>query len=197
MACPPNIISRSRCSTCARPSTWVVSHAGEYHWDLDRIVLSGDSSGAYYVLYLLALTTDPYLGSRLGLPVPALHFVGAYLQDGVYDLEQLIHTPLLGPLAQFRVRDVMGAWKKRFDAHPDKELCSPGNYVIAAFPAKLLLAVSPWNLTGRGQAKALQKQLEKNGISVALHSERRTKTEELAASWIRSVCEVSPEPEKR
>lgn len=53
---------------------WVEAHAEEYHFDLDNMILSGDSAGGYYVLLVCALFHSQELRDYFGVTLPGFSF---------------------------------------------------------------------------------------------------------------------------
>ena len=53
---------------------WVAEHAEEYHFDLDRVALSGDSAGGYYVLLTAAVMNSEELQTWFEVTKPAFDF---------------------------------------------------------------------------------------------------------------------------
>ena len=53
---------------------WMEDHAGEYHFDLDHVGISGDSAGGYYVLLTAAIMTQPELQEYFEVKKPAFDF---------------------------------------------------------------------------------------------------------------------------
>ena len=53
---------------------WVAEHAEEYHFDLNRVAISGDSAGGYYVLMTAALMTNESLRDYFEVELPGFDF---------------------------------------------------------------------------------------------------------------------------
>ncbi len=143
---------------------WMVDHADEYNFDLSKIMVGGDSSGGWCALYMLDLATDPTLHERLGIPAMKAKPAAAYLNCGMFDLRKVLHTFPVGAVAGLLTYDVMGAGKKKFEQSPDKDLCSPINYVNANFPRTIFTSYSKWDALCYGQTQNLLKLLDQYGV---------------------------------
>lgn len=160
----PKYDFRESLDMLCRAADWVADHAAEYHMDPERVMVAADSAGAYYGLFLLEIATNGNLAYRLGIQPPKLKFAGALFQCGFYDLEMLIHLPVLGRPLGILTQGTMGAAKSSFDAHPDKELCSPVNFVNEEFPRKIFLSHAKHDYIAHGQTRKLKLMLDRAGV---------------------------------
>ena len=70
---------------------WVSAHAENYHYDTERVFLSGDSAGGYIVSLLAAVLNTPDLQEYYGVTPPdGLNFCGYILTCPMADQEDLI-----------------------------------------------------------------------------------------------------------
>ena len=145
-------------------ANWVYDHADEYNFDLDKIVVGGDSSGGWCALYLLDLATNPTLHEELGIPELKFKPAAAYLNCGMYDLRKMLHTFPVAPVSGVLTYDTMGYGKRTFEQSPDKELISPINFVNGDFPRTLFLSYAKWDALCYGQTQNLMKLLDKYGV---------------------------------
>ena len=78
---------------------WAVEHAEEYHLDLSRVGISGDSAGGYYVLLTAAIMTQPELQEYFEVTKPAFDFSAYVTTCPATDplaLRELLGDPGLG-----------------------------------------------------------------------------------------------------
>lgn len=143
---------------------WVADNAKKYNFDLDRVMVGGDSSGGYCALYLMDLSTDEALRKELNIQPFAFDFAGAYLNCGIYDMRKMLHTPVIGLVSGLLTKDMMGAYKREFEFHPDRELCSPIHYVNARFPKEIFLTYAKYDALCFGQTQQLMERLEECGV---------------------------------
>jgi acetyl esterase/lipase len=68
---------------------WIKENSGKYFGDKNRIVLAGDSAGAYLTAFASCISTNEELASRVSLKpsLSADEIRGIMLFSGVYDLE--------------------------------------------------------------------------------------------------------------
>ncbi len=82
-------------------ANYIENLAEKYNIDLDNIIVTGDSSGAYTASFLEALSCNKELGEALGCPKLNVKFKGALLMCGIYDLEVLLKgTKLMGVIPE-------------------------------------------------------------------------------------------------
>lgn len=142
---------------------WVVDHAEEYNFNLDRVMVGGDSSGGYMGLGCINLTNNAEYRKVIGVDEVKLQFAGSYLNCGIYDLHKMLHTPVIGLVAGVLSKDTMGAWKRQFDTHPDAYHCSPINYVTKDFPKEAFFTYAKYDALCFGQTQNLLKKLDAYG----------------------------------
>ena len=143
---------------------WVVDHADEYNFDVDKIMVGGDSSGGWCALYELDLSSDESLHAELGIPAMKAKPAAAYLNCGMFDLRKMLHTFPVAPVSGVLTYDTMGAGKRTFEQSPYKELISPINYVNANFPKTIFATYSKWDALCYGQTQNLLKKLDALGV---------------------------------
>jgi acetyl esterase/lipase len=68
---------------------WIQEHAARYGGDSQRLVLAGESAGAYLAAMTACLCTNERLAERIGLlpSVPGHHIKGTVLLCGLFDLQ--------------------------------------------------------------------------------------------------------------
>lgn len=142
---------------------WVADHAEEYGFNLDRVMVGGDSSGAYMGLACINLTNNAEYRQVIGVEEVKLHFAGSYLNCGIYDLYKMLHTPVIGLVAGVLSKDAMGAWKRQFDTHPDAYHSSPIHYVTGDFPKEAFFTYAKYDALCFGQTQNLLKKLDEFG----------------------------------
>lgn len=143
---------------------WLNKNARKYNLDTKRVCFGGDSSGGYCALYLTDICTNKKLREELGFKKPSITPAGLYTCCGIFDLEKMLHIPVLGLVSGLLSRDVMGATKKQFKSHPDRELCSPINYVNKNFPKEIFVNYSKKDLLCGGQSDKLMELYDKYGL---------------------------------
>lgn len=185
----PTFKFRDAVKMLTESANWVAAHADEYNFDLGRIMVGGDSSGGWCALYLLALATDPALREELDIDRFNLKFAGAYLNCGMYDLDKLVHLPVVGPIGGILTKDIMGAGKRKFDKHPDRVLCSPINYINADFPKEIFVTYSKYDAICTGQGQNLLKKLDQSSVPYQeYHSTNPIMNHDFMFNWCGGQC---------
>ena len=67
--------------------TWTADHAGDYHMDMERLFVVGDSAGGQLACQYIAMLTDPAFGAMYDFPLPDLRVKAAALNCGHYRFE--------------------------------------------------------------------------------------------------------------
>ena len=141
---------------------WLGANAEKYNLDLSRIMISGDSAGAYYALCLICLTIDKGLQKELGVQT-SLKFSAAALVCGVYDFGLLLKNSSLPNIARLVFNDITGIEPSGLDSYEWKNLCRITDYINADFPP-CFVTYSQNDIFCRGQEEGLLEALKKNGV---------------------------------
>lgn len=145
--------------------------AETYSLDLNKIVLTGDSAGAYYSSHLAAAMTNETLKTGLRLPDFKIKLKAVMSFSGAYNIEQAVDQKL--PFGMTRVigNDLLGMkLKKDFSNLPEYPLLNyltTTDYVTEAFP-KTFLTYAKQDLFLAGQGEAFAEKLKECGIDVTI-----------------------------
>lgn len=66
----------------------------EYNIDIDRIVITGDSSGAFLASYIACVKFNPEIAEKLNLPQVEINIAALILHSGPYNMEAMINEDL-------------------------------------------------------------------------------------------------------
>lgn len=141
---------------------WLGSNAAKYNLDLSRIMISGDSAGAYYALFLVCLSLDSRLQGELGVHTD-LKFSAAAFVCGVYDVVALLKKCYLPNVAVNIFKDITGIEPSELEGYRWKNLCTITDYINADFPP-CFITHSQNDIFCRGQAEILEEALIRNGV---------------------------------
>ncbi len=98
---PPKVCFPQVTYDWVNAANYMVKLSEKYNIDLDNIVVTGDSSGAYTASFLEALSCNKALGEKLGCPTLNVKFKAALLMCGIYDLQVLLRgTKLFGVIPE-------------------------------------------------------------------------------------------------
>lgn len=141
---------------------WLGNNAAKYNLDLSRIMISGDSAGAYYALCLICLSIDKNLQRELGVHTD-LRFGAAAFVCGVYDVVALLKNCPIPNIARLIFKDITGIEPSELDGYEWKNLCRITDYINADFPP-CFITHSKNDIFCRGQTEILEEALKKNGV---------------------------------
>ncbi len=68
--------------------------AEEYSIDLDKIIITGDSAGAYLASYIAAVKYNPELAETLSIPEVSIDIAALVLNSGPYNLPSMLSTKI-------------------------------------------------------------------------------------------------------
>ncbi len=120
----------------AEAMRWCWENVGILGGDRERVILAGDSAGAYLASTFAAALEDPHLMRELDFyrDPPVKRLAGLLLFYGIYDLEKVMATgfPMVGKMA----RDFLGSDPEGF--HHRAALASPLRHVGPGWPPTFL-----------------------------------------------------------
>lgn len=140
---PPEIVFPEMLRDCVDGVNYLEALAGEYNLDMDKIVITGDSSGGYLSVYTTALSCDENLCKELGVPEVRVKFAALAPCCGIYDMNLLMahYMPLemiqqmLGMLIGMHIdRDM-----KNIAESPWYKYLSPGDFANDRWPAAYVI----------------------------------------------------------
>lgn len=149
---------------------FIYDNAERYSLDLDRVLISGDSSGAYLSSMLIAATLSEELRAACKVE-PKLQIGAAVLICGLYDLETALKKPPFH-LGYGLLRDITGHRKiKDFHNYELRNLCNSMNFVGEGFPPTFISAAK-FDVLCKGQGEAFLKKLNEKGVYNESHVAR-------------------------
>lgn len=147
--------------------------AEKYSLDLNKIVLTGDSAGAYYSSHLAAAMTNETLKEGLGLPDVSVGISAVMSFSGAYNIEKAIDQKL--PFGMTRVigSDLLGMKLKKdfsnLSEYPLLNYLNTTDYVTEAFP-KTFLTYAKQDFFVSGQGETFAAKLKECGVPVTVDS---------------------------
>ena len=94
---PPEVVLPELSYDWVDAANFLVKLSEKYNIDLDNIIVTGDSSGAYTATFLEAYSCNPSIKEIMGCPELKVSFRGAMLMCGIYDMKVLLEgTKLFG-----------------------------------------------------------------------------------------------------
>lgn len=109
----PKAVFPENCNDCVDALNFLIELAKEYPIDLDRVIISGDSSGAYMATYITALAFDDELRKSIGGHEIKIKPAALASFCGIYDVETLLHVPVPFGIIQDTASQLLGMKIKR------------------------------------------------------------------------------------
>ena len=137
---------------CANAFNSLVDMADKYGFDKQKILVCGDSAGAYYCAQLCALQCSGELCEKFGVSLKG-KIAGAILDCGVYDLEKALGRKIAFNLTGGIVKDYLGIELKDIATYEKYDMLSPIDYVNENFPETFITyAEKDFFCGGQGEA---------------------------------------------
>ena len=141
---------------------WVEKYSTKYNLDLSKIVISGDSAGAYYASMLACISQSKMLQEKLKININ-LTFAGVVLNCGLYDLQSVLEKRLAFDLNSKIFESYTGIAKDQVDKYKYKDYCSPLEFITNKFPPTFLIYAEK-DIFCAGQTERFAKNLEEKDI---------------------------------
>ena len=144
-----------------RAFNWVIDHAGQYHFDTSRMLVTGDSSGAYYAAMLAMIPDHAALTEAYGM----MHgrFSAALYLCGVYDIGASLKHRLPFGITTGVCVDISGRKPKDLASWQYFPLLSPLDYVTENHPPCMVI-YSKKDFFAKGQAETFLAALRQCGV---------------------------------
>jgi acetyl esterase/lipase len=157
----PEVICPKPLQSLVCAFNWVIDHAEEYHMDTRRMLVTGDSSGAYYASLLAMLPDNPVLQQVYGQMKG--RFTHAVYICGIYDIaDSLAHHLPLG-ITTGVCRDISGRKPKQLTDWEYLPYISPVDFVTSGHP-KALVIYAQKDFFAKGQAETLIGKIRAEGV---------------------------------
>ena len=148
---------------------WLYDHSEEYHIDMTKVTLAGESAGGYFITYMAAMSLDHTLYDKLGIDFKHRDEfkVNALVSNcGAVDFGRLIDNKFLG--IKYMINAFTGFSHKEIRANLDKDeikILSPE--VKEGFPPTMLIYAK--NDFLKTESFALQKRFDEIGTPYRMH----------------------------
>lgn len=164
---PPDVALTENFSDIIKAINFLTELSKDYNIDVDRIVVSGDSSGAYQTAMLAAASFDDELRTTLGLPEIKNKPAALALMCGLYDLQQLLSGPRLFGVIPETASMILGFKVKN-------DMSNLGDYEYINFISPVHLVNEKWcpafmtwaeeDIICAGQGPTMAQALADNGV---------------------------------
>lgn len=139
---------------------WICDNAEERRFDLDNVLITGDSAGGQLACLVLAIQNNAEVKARIGAVDSPLRFKGGMLVCGAYDPDSMAKNILSNKL----FLEMTGYGRKHLREFNDYDLMNPVNFVDKDFPADVMVAYGRFDAFVGGNEKILFKRLNELGI---------------------------------
>lgn len=161
---------------------WIYKNRVELKLDAEKVVVCGDSAGAYYASMLVAINKNENLRKVFGAKMK-LSFSACVLNCGLYDVQKSLDTRVLLNLNKVVFETYTGITQKDFENYEYKDYLSPLEFINSDFvPAFLIYAEK--DILCRGQTEILLQKLEENDVYYeSYHSKSIFQNHCFSLSW--------------
>ena len=161
---------------------WLEKNADVFNLDLDKIVIAGDSAGAYYSTAVISVVNSKTMQEKLGVATD-IAFKGAWLNCGLYDLRTALGRKVPLNLGAVILDDFASVKVKDIDDYEYLDLCSIVDLVDEKFP-KTFITYAEKDIFCKGQSEMLMAKLKECGVEVdEYHSTKLTKNHCFSLNW--------------
>lgn len=143
---------------------WINANAEKYNYDLDKLVIGGDSAGGYYSAMLACMATNKDLAEKTGLPVD-LKIKGLALICGIYNLELALKRKMPFDMANKLMMDYIGYKVADLNKYEHADILSPIDFISENFPMSFI-SYAKKDIFCRGQGEDISAKLKELGVKV-------------------------------
>jgi acetyl esterase/lipase len=117
---------------------WTMKNAEKYNLDTDKIILSGDSAGAYYAAQLLCTINNPELQDVYKIK-PEGKFCSVIYNCGLYDIGTVLSGKVLLNMGEKLCKEFLGCEVKNLQNYEYYKYFSPINWVNDKMPPTFVI----------------------------------------------------------
>lgn len=143
-------------------ANFVYRNAEKYNILPDKILVSGDSAGAYYASMLAVNNCSDVFAREFGA---ALDFkiCGTLLNCGVYDMNTVLNTKYFLDVDDGVFLSITGLRRSELDKFKYKDVCMPYEYITSEYPPSFLIS-SDNDVFCKGQSASMIERLNSLGV---------------------------------
>lgn len=150
--------------------------------DTEKVVVAGDSAGAYYAAMLGAITKNKKLQKAFKVK-PKVDIKACVLNCGLYDIKTTLETQMFLDLNKKVFESYTGIKEEDFDKYKFKDYISPLPFIDESFPPCFVIYAEK-DIFCRGQSEELCKILDKFDIYYeSYHSKSVFQNHCFSLSW--------------
>ncbi len=140
---------------------FIYENAEKFGIDRDRIIVAGDSAGAYYASVLGTISSN----ADYAVHFDKLDFsiMGLILNCGLYDMNTILKSKYMLNIDDGVFIGFTGMSRDRFDMYEYKDICMPFEHITDNYPPTFLL-FAPGDIFCKEQGAILLERLEELGV---------------------------------
>ena len=155
---PPAVDVFGCIKDCIDATNYIKTLAEEYSIDTDKIIVTGDSSGAYLAAYVAAVRFSPSIAAAAEIPEVDVDIASLILHSGPYDMDRMMSVNMMGMIHEIASMLVGYQLKEDFSDLKDYKLydyISPFRWVNDNWcPAFISWSDSDFICEGQGRPMA-------------------------------------------
>ncbi|MDE7463960.1 MAG: alpha/beta hydrolase [Clostridiales bacterium] len=151
-------------------ANFVYDNAERFNVDRDRIIVAGDSAGAYYASILATISTNNDYAAAYDRKIK-FKISGAILNCGVYNLDAFLEAKNALNIDEGILVNFAGIGKEDFDSYKYRDFCMPFDYITRAFPPTFLI-YAPGDFFCKNQGEIMKSKLEEQGVYFECYAAR-------------------------
>ena len=166
----------------ANAANWVYDNAEKYNFNLDKVLVTGDSAGGYYAAQLCAIQNSSEMQNKYGVQLKT-KFSAIALNCGIYDMDTALSQKVLFNLTDSLCFSFLGIKKDNIKDYEYYNYMSPLKYVDEKFPKAFVVYAKKDFFCG-GQGEAILEKLKTHNVEhVEYHSEKFMDNHTFPSTW--------------
>ena len=141
---------------------WIYQNRKQLKLDMEKVVVCGDSAGAYYASMLATINKNDDFRKAFKAKLK-LNFAACVLICGLYDVQKTLETRILLNLNKVVFETYTGITEKEFEGYKFKDYISPMNFVNEEFPPTFLIYAEK-DILCRGQTEVFAQKLDEKDV---------------------------------
>lgn len=141
---------------------WIANNAEKYNFDLENIIVTGDSAGGYFSAALCAIQDDAEMQKKFNF-TPKFKFKGVLLNCGIYNLDKALSAKMPFDMTNKVCKSFTGTDIKDLQSYEYINEISPVYHITKNYP-KTCIVYSEKDIFCKGQGEDFIEKLKENQI---------------------------------
>lgn len=143
-------------------TNWLSRNAEKHNLNLDKVIVAGDSAGAFYALSLACISENEELQKKLKVS-PKIRFAASILNCGLYDIKKALDGKFLFDINKKVFEATTGVLESEYLKYKYKNFCAPIDFVTRNYPPTFLIYAEK-DLLCKGHAESLIEKFDENDV---------------------------------